>query len=290
MNDVRQSHQCKTTNMPIAPVDKERLPLRKEEIKCLNGDGFLLYNILSPAECEHYMKESDGVGFDDLVGYKKNYRDSSRVTSFSTELSDLIFERIRPFLPTEVNVPKEKEMEMTAAFGTAGKWNLKNMNECWRFCRYAPGGLFAPHLDGCFVRNISERSFYTFMIYLNKGFEGGATNFLKNDTELSMVDGKYVSDDSNIVEQVFPEPGMALIFMHPHMHEGAVLKSGNKYIMRSDIMFTRETKLVTTPKEEEAVLLFEKAQELEISDPMKAADLYRRAFKLSPALADAYRA
>lgn len=79
-------------------------------------------------------------------------------------------------------------------------------------------------------RNRSERSFYTFMIYLNGGFEGGATNFLKKDAELSMVDGKYVSQEDNIVEQVFPEPGLALIFLHPHIHEGAVLQSGLKCI------------------------------------------------------------
>lgn len=59
--------------------------------------------------------------------------------------------------------------------------------------------------------------------------------------------------------------------------------------MRSDIMYTRETELQVNPKEEEALLLFHKAQELEISDAIKAAELYRRAFKLSPALADAYR-
>lgn len=75
------------------------------------------------------------------------------------------------------------------------------------------------------------------MIYLNSGFEGGATNFLKKDLELSMVDGKYVSNDDNIVEQVFPEPGLALIFLHPNMHEGAVLKSGNKCILFYLVLF-----------------------------------------------------
>lgn len=59
--------------------------------------------------------------------------------------------------------------------------------------------------------------------------------------------------------------------------------------MRSDIMYTRETELQASPQEEEALRLFHQAQELEISDAMKASELYRRAFKLSPALANAYR-
>ena len=72
---------------------------------------------------------------------------------------------------------------------------------------------------------------YTFMIYLNGGFAGGETNFLRKDAELSMdSDGKYVSQPENIIEQIKPEPGLAIIFLHPFLHEGAVLKSGEKCI------------------------------------------------------------
>eukprot|EP00026_Physarum_polycephalum_P012438 Phypoly_transcript_12747.p1 GENE.Phypoly_transcript_12747~~Phypoly_transcript_12747.p1 ORF type:complete len:293 (+),score=57.48 Phypoly_transcript_12747:127-1005(+) len=288
-NDVRTSHECKVNNLPLAPPSETREPITKTEIKCLNGKGFLLHHVLTPSECQHYMAESDKAGFDELAGYKKNYRNNTRVTAFSHELAATIFARIKEFLPTEVVVDKEHEMEITAEFGTAGTWKLVGMNECWRMCKYTPGGLFAPHSDGTFVRNRSERSMYTFMIYLNGGFEGGETNFLKKDLELSMVDGKYVPREGNILESIKPEAGLAIIFLHPYLHEGATLKTGEKYIMRSDIMYGRTEKVATNPTEEQALKLFHEAQELEISEPMKAAELYRRAFKLSPDLANAYR-
>lgn len=52
------------------------------------------------------MEQSDAAGFDDLAGYKKNYRNNTRVTAFSHELSNTIFERIKPYLPEFVDIPK----------------------------------------------------------------------------------------------------------------------------------------------------------------------------------------
>jgi tryptophan synthase alpha subunit len=60
------------------------------------------------------------------------------------------------------------------------------------------------------------------MIYLNGGFEGGATNFLRENAQLPVIDGKYVPlsllSEDHILEQVFPEAGLALIFLHNHLH------------------------------------------------------------------------
>ena len=80
----------------------------------------------------------------------------------------------------------------------------------------------------------------TFMLYLNGPktdelvdgevhFEGGSTNFLDLET------GKLVSE-------IVPEPGLALVFLQedPDLyHEGAMLKDGIKYILRSDVMYER---------------------------------------------------
>lgn len=96
-------------------------------------------------------------------------------------------------------------------------------------CRYFQGGHFAGHRDGVFRRNDSERSILTFMIYLNsesKDFEGGTTNFLDEKTK-------------EIQYRVVPKTGMAIIFDHQLFHEGDSVKSGKKYIMRSDIVYTR---------------------------------------------------
>jgi hypothetical protein len=48
------------------------------------------------------------------------------------------------------------------------------LNERFRFYRYDPGQHFAPHMDGCYQRANGEESQFTFLVYLNDGFVGGA--------------------------------------------------------------------------------------------------------------------
>ena len=39
---------------------------------------------------------------------------------------------------------------------------------------------------------------------------------------------------------VQPNKGMALAFVHSIWHEGAVVHSGQKYVLRTDVMYGRE--------------------------------------------------
>ena len=55
------------------------------------------------------------------------------------------------------------------------------------------------------------------MIYLNDGYEGGATRF-----DSLSVDGRA---------------GRALVFAHGLIHEGSEVTRGMKYVLRSDVMF-----------------------------------------------------
>lgn len=55
------------------------------------------------------------------------------------------------------------------------------------------------------------------MIYLNDAYEGGSTRF-----EELEVEGKQ---------------GMALVFEHEQLHEGAEVTAGIKYVLRSDVMY-----------------------------------------------------
>jgi len=57
-------------------------------------------------------------------------------------------------------------------------WELMNLNEQMRICRYEPGQYFAPHYDGIYKRSYLEQSKLTIMAYLNDSFTGGNTNFL----------------------------------------------------------------------------------------------------------------
>jgi predicted 2-oxoglutarate/Fe(II)-dependent dioxygenase YbiX len=93
------------------------------------------------------------------------------------------------------------------------------LNERFRFYRYDPGERFAAHFDGSFRRENGEASLLTFMIYLNEGFGGGETWFQETS--------------------ITPRTGMALVFKHNLLHEGSAVTSGRKYVLRSDVMFTR---------------------------------------------------
>jgi hypothetical protein len=136
----------------------------------------------------------------------KDIRNNARVMIDDPELAEQLWQRVRPFLPQRL-----------------GKWEAVGCNERCRFYRYDPGEKFAPHYDGYFQRENGERSRLTFMVYLNGGFEGGATNF---PHALPLV-------------SVRPKRGMALLFIHHQLHEGAPVIEGRKYVLRTDVMYRK---------------------------------------------------
>lgn len=85
-----------------------------------------------------------------------------------------------------------------------------------RFYKYGPGQRFKMHKDGPWQeRGLSSR--LTFLVYLNDGFEGGATDFREF--------------------QVTPTTGTALLFVHDTWHEGAAVVAGTTYVLRSDVLY-----------------------------------------------------
>ncbi|QVL34055.1 2OG-Fe(II) oxygenase [Telmatocola sphagniphila] len=94
----------------------------------------------------------------------------------------------------------------------------------FRFYKYEIGQIFRPHFDDRFTRNSTESSKLTFMIYLSDGLTGGETIFY--------------FDSTKIRARILPKKGMALVFDHLQLHEGAPVKSSVKYVLRSDVMYT----------------------------------------------------
>jgi prolyl 4-hydroxylase len=105
---------------------------------------------------------------------------------------------------------------------TISGWTRVGLNERFRCYRYRQGQWFAPHSDDAFRRTPDERSFLTVMVYLNEGFEGGCTRFLRLGAEAT------------------PKTGRALLFQHALLHEGAAVESGVKYALRTDAMYRRK--------------------------------------------------
>jgi predicted 2-oxoglutarate/Fe(II)-dependent dioxygenase YbiX len=175
----------------------------------LNGDRiFVIHDFLSPEECQGWIDWSEAKGYGEApittaggpVMYK-DIRNNDRLMVDDPARAAELFERARPLLVQDW-------------FG----WQLAGFNERLRFYRYDPGQMFAPHYDGCYSRDNGERSHFTFMVYLNEGFEGGETVFQR-----------FLG--------VKPERGTALVFFHKQLHEGAAVRRGRKYVMRTDVMY-----------------------------------------------------
>jgi predicted 2-oxoglutarate/Fe(II)-dependent dioxygenase YbiX len=181
----------------------------------LNGDLiFVLHNFLSAEECAACIARSEAAGFGEApittsVGFvlRRDVRDNDRVMIDDPELAQRLWQRARPDLPAN----------------WFGPWQACGLNERFRFYRYDVGQKFAPHSDGYFERDNGERSQLTFMVYLNDDFEGGTTNFHQARPPL----------------RVRPQQGMALVFAHRQLHEGAPVVRGRKYVLRSDVMYRR---------------------------------------------------
>jgi hypothetical protein len=172
---------------------------------------FVVRGFLSPAECSLLIEMGESMGFGEapittFAGFvmRKDVRDNARVIHDSAELAAAWWERAQSFLPERW-------------FGR----DRVGLNERFRFYRYDPGQKFAPHTDGYFERSNGERSQFTFMVYLNGGVEGGTTNFHAVHPPLRVV----------------PETGMALVFAHKQLHEGAPVVRGRKYVLRTDVMY-----------------------------------------------------
>jgi len=167
-------------------------------------------NLLDEDECQtliDYIERSNPqpapINTADGVMRDANVRNNDRSMMNDEEFAEKIFERARKIIPPSI-------------FGR----DAIGLNELFRCYRYGPGMKFAPHTDSAYERNEHERSFYTFLIYLNEVEEGGETNFLV-EPELSFS----------------PEPGLGIIFQHPITHEGAVVTKGLKYVLRTDVMY-----------------------------------------------------
>ncbi|KYR00119.1 hypothetical protein DLAC_03269 [Tieghemostelium lacteum] len=237
-------------------VPKDARPIVKYDIPELQPNVcFILENVLSPSECKHMINEGERIGFGDLQYYSRKYRDNQRIL-----------------------VHKNSTLASNYLAAPKGNWSLLGLNELWRLCKYTENGKFAAHFDGLYVKDKITRSFLTFMIYLNGDVDGGNTRFLSANIERAY--GK-------VIARVEPKVGSVLVFQHDLYHDGDVVKSGLKYIIRSDVMYQLEDQNVAKEKlaiEREAREILNQAIEAEKNDPNLSILLYKKAFRMCPDL------
>lgn len=168
---------------------------------------FVIEDFFTKQECDEFILWSEHKGYEEakvqIHGKEqlmKGVRNNSRITFIDYDLADRIWKKFQPF-----------------AIKLFANSEVTGLNEMFRFYKYEPGQRFKKHIDGSYIRNAEEASYFTLMIYLNDDFEGGETKF-----------------DRHTIQ---PKEGMALIFYHGMKHSGEAIRTGIKYVLRTDVMY-----------------------------------------------------
>ncbi|HLK98261.1 MAG TPA: 2OG-Fe(II) oxygenase [Hymenobacter sp.] len=179
---------------------------------------FVVPEAFSAAKCDELLMVPGRAGFQNANShYPTYYRNNDRLVVDDDALAQRLFKAIRPVLPAQ----------LPAADPAAAPWQLKELNNRLRFCRYTAGQYFHRHLDGVHYRSATVQSKLTFMVYLNDAaeFVGGRTLFYRS------------KDDLAIWAEYHPAKGDLIVFDHTIWHEGEQLLEGQKFVLRSDILY-----------------------------------------------------
>jgi hypothetical protein len=168
-------------------------------------DVMVVPELFSKEECDEmiiqYNKSSK----------KERLMARNRLIFHSIKLATWLWKRIGPIYKFDC---------ITDEYGD--EWQAYGLNERFRLVKYDKNDSFNVHEDGYYEESHDKRSFATVMIYLNNVDNelGGSTNFIDHSIKLQ------------------PREGLGIIFLVDGiMHEGSTLKGGNKYILRTDIMY-----------------------------------------------------
>ena len=113
-----------------APVFSELRPHLQNELPTIDketflGEGVVLHNVLTPAECKAIIELSEEKGYQAASEYCFMYRDrwNDRFMSDDKELAAFMWQRIRQYVP-----------EQMECFERC--WRLDDINTRFRFCKY----------------------------------------------------------------------------------------------------------------------------------------------------------
>ncbi len=178
-------------------------------------------DVFSPDECRALIERSHQHDYEVAAitisrtqsEVRTEVRNNQRVIYDSHDLAAEIFARVKPHLPEWLH-----------------NWQLDGLNERFRFYLYEHGQTFKPHYDASYESETWRSSQLTLLIYLNDGYEGGETIFYRDS-------GMLRPCLETRVATIAPKQGQILIFEHQQLHEGAPVISGQKYVLRTDVMY-----------------------------------------------------
>jgi len=209
----------------------------------------IIHNFLSVKECKDIIQRAENDGFKKSVpgggGHgrtgKEEARDNKYTVITDQTLADCYWERVKELVPKDLSF-----IESSPYFGSAGgiEWKACGLVDRFRVYKYEVNEHYPEHMDGCYKRTVvnsdgetyQQQSFLTLLMYLNDGFQGGETRFWTNKQHC-----RFLREVEDKIPTVIVEPkrGSALVNIHSVLHEGCPVISGTKYVVRTDILYTR---------------------------------------------------
>jgi len=181
----------------------------------------VLRNVFTSEECDKMIQAAEMYGFEDLSHiYPPAYRNNDRVMVEDTEFVSHWYHRMESYI-----IPYIESLDNPCK-NPLGP--VQRMNNRLRICKYTKNGIFGQHRDAS-VSYDGMQSHFTVMAYLNDidVSQGGATRFFTD------------SDPETPQFSVQPEKGLVVIFPHHYLHDGELCLAASKYIIRSDILFSK---------------------------------------------------
>ena len=136
-----------------------------------------------------------------------NKRKSERCLINDTSFADKLLHRIIKFIPNKYN-----------------NMILHSINYKLKFLKYCKGDYFTRHYDGNNISENGSKSQISILIYLNNDYEGAYTTFFKDKEDFN---GFIIK----------PSIGMVCLMDQKIEHEVNALINGNKYVIRTDLMY-----------------------------------------------------
>lgn len=200
----------------LAMVDTPLRSLRAQVIE--------IPNVLTAAECERLIDLAEGGGL-----AQQKYIDSS--TAQARARGVLQDESWGPMIWSRISTMPISSITTRAQGGDGIHPDVfeptpVGVNSFVRVYRYDIGTRFSPHEDAPFTAPDGSRSFLTALVYLNEEFKGGDTIFY--------VDWR--NPDAGHL-RIGPKRGTVVLFPHELWHEGAEVTAGQKYVLRTEVMY-----------------------------------------------------
>jgi len=266
----------------------------------------VLHNVFTLDELEEWLQLSRTIKYSE-AHVQRAVRNCERVVFSSPALARLMWSRCEAALRSKSALLQQSiSKDQAGDFGMSsdGEWEATDLNTLFRLCRYPASGHFAPHTDSSYLESTERRSLLTFMAYLTGDFQGGCTEFLKPEAQLSAdpssAELRYHCAERDVEWRLQPAAGSVVVFLQccvlhggqPVQHQspdGAPSQDPlfPKHILRTDVMFNRKAGTATelTDRQRQAREALLEAQTLEADgEHERAITAYQRATRLDPDL------